>query len=99
MVIWTARARADLKSIHEYIAKDAPLNARSVVQDIKQKADTLTDFPLIGKKISEIDHDDLRETAIHSWRIIYHLRHNRIFVITIVHKRQILDASDLHETL
>lgn len=25
MVIWTARARADLKAIHDYIAKDAPL--------------------------------------------------------------------------
>ena len=41
MVTWTARARADLKSIHAYIAKDAPLNARKVIQDIKQKADTL----------------------------------------------------------
>lgn len=69
------------------------------MQDIKQKADTLTDFPLIGKRLSEIEHDDLRETAIHSWRIIYHLRLNRIFVITIVHKRQILDAGGLHETL
>ncbi len=27
MVIWTPRARADLKAIHDYIADDSPQNA------------------------------------------------------------------------
>ena len=97
MVTWTARARADLKSIHTYIAKDAPLNARKVIQDIKQKADTLIDFPRLGKKLAEIEHDNLREIAVHSWRIIYHVNSKQIFVIAIVHKRRILDAGSIHE--
>ena len=28
------RARADLKAIHDYIAKDSPINAKAVVRDI-----------------------------------------------------------------
>jgi len=34
MVIWTPRARADLKAIHDHIYKDAPINARRVTQKI-----------------------------------------------------------------
>jgi len=34
MVIWSARARADLKAIHDYIAKDSPENAKRVVREM-----------------------------------------------------------------
>jgi toxin ParE1/3/4 len=49
MVIWTPRARADLKAIHDYIAEHAPLNAKTIVLEMVQKADTLAKFPLLGK--------------------------------------------------
>ena len=31
MVIWTPRARADLKAIYDYIADDSPLNAKKII--------------------------------------------------------------------
>ena len=95
MVIWTSRAHADLKDIHDYIAKDVPLNAKSVVWEIVRRADRLTEFPHIGKKVPEIDDPDVRETSAYSWRIIYRLRQDRIFVVTLVHKRRRLDADDI----
>ncbi|RLT92815.1 type II toxin-antitoxin system RelE/ParE family toxin [Ketobacter sp.] len=45
MVVWTPRARNDLKAIHDYIAQDAPINAQKVTRDILSKAAALTDLP------------------------------------------------------
>ena len=95
MVIWTSRARADLKAIHDHIVKDAPQNAKKITREIVQKANILLEFPQIGRKVPEVNDDDLREISLHPWRIIYHLRQGKIFVVTVVHKRRQIDADDL----
>jgi plasmid stabilization system protein ParE len=95
MVIWTARARADLKAIHDYIAKDAPLNAKTVVRELLRKADTLTDLPQLGRVVPELNDVQLREIPCYSWRILYHLRHGRIYIVTLVHKRRQLGAEEI----
>jgi pantothenate kinase len=38
MVIWTLRARADLKAMHDDIAKDSRRNARRVAHEIRRLA-------------------------------------------------------------
>jgi toxin ParE1/3/4 len=88
MVTWTARARADLKAIHDYIAKDSPQNAKRVVHEMRRKADTLEETPLVGRVVPELDDPDIREIPTYSWRLIYHLRERRVFVITVIHKRR-----------
>jgi toxin ParE1/3/4 len=49
VVIWTRSTRSDLKAIYDYIAKDAPLNAKAVAKEIARKADTLVNLPYLGK--------------------------------------------------
>jgi addiction module RelE/StbE family toxin len=95
LVIWTPRAHADLKAIHDHIAKDAPQNAKKITREMVQKAHLLMEVPQIGRKLPEVNDDDLREISLHPWRIIYHLRQGKIFVVTVVHKRRQLDADDL----
>lgn len=56
MVIWAARARADLKAIRDYIAKDSPLNAKRIVRDIHRKAEGLPETPLIERVVPELDN-------------------------------------------
>ena len=51
MVIWTQPAKTDLHSIHDFIAHDSRHYAKKVVQDIREKTDTLEQFPKRGKKI------------------------------------------------
>jgi addiction module RelE/StbE family toxin len=90
MVIWTPQARADLKAIYDYIAKDSTLNAKSVVKDIKIKVDALDNLPNIGKFIPEFQFDDLREIHIHSGRVFYQYRQPACYIIAVVHKRRSL---------
>jgi plasmid stabilization system protein ParE len=95
MVIWTPRARADLKAIHDHIAKDAPINAKRVTQRILDKAAALADFPGTHKGVPEAKVDDLHEVSVSAWRIIYHPRNNDIYIVTLVHKRQRLTEDQL----
>jgi plasmid stabilization system protein ParE len=98
MVIWTARARADLKAIHDYIAKDSSINAKRVVREMRRKAAGLAEAPLVGRVVPELDDPDIREIAAYSWRLIYHLREQCVFVLTVIHKRRQADAAEIAPT-
>ena len=95
MVIWTPRARADLKSIHDYIAKDSRQNAQKVAREILRKADTLAEPPRPGRQVSEVNDPNLREISAHSWRIVYHLSNDDVFIVALIHKRRRPGAEDL----
>ncbi|MCC7330595.1 MAG: type II toxin-antitoxin system RelE/ParE family toxin [Gammaproteobacteria bacterium] len=85
---WSQRARADLKAIHDYIAKDSPANAKAVVRDILERATMLPDTPRIGRRVPELDDPEIREVPAHSWRVIYQLRGDEVFIVTLVHRRR-----------
>ena len=95
MVIWTPRARADLKAIHDYIANDSPLNAKKIVQGMTNKAETLMNLPNLGKVTPEMQNLLIREISDYSWRIIYHQRQDNIFVLTVVHKSRQLVSDEI----
>lgn len=95
MVIWSHPAKADLRSIHDYIAKNSPFYAKKVVQDIREKTDVLNTNPKIGKKVAELNDDTIRELSKYSYRILYEISPQQIEILAIVHKRQDFKADDL----
>ena len=50
MVIWTEPAKADLRSIHDFIAPDSRYYAKKVTEDIVAKTGILDRLPRIGRK-------------------------------------------------
>jgi toxin ParE1/3/4 len=54
MVRWSKPAKADLKQIHDYIAKDSGFYARKVAQTIVEKTEELPPFPERGRIVPEI---------------------------------------------
>ena len=95
MVIWSLPAKADLRSIHDYIAKSSPFYAKKVVQDIREKTDVLNTNPKIGKKVAELNDDSIRELSKYSYRILYEIGSQQIEILAIVHKRQDFKADSL----
>ena len=88
MVRWSARARADLKAIHDYIGKDSPLNAKSVVRECLDRALTLHATPRIGRVVPGLSDPLIREVPVHSWRLVYQVRNDEVFVLALIHKRR-----------
>jgi plasmid stabilization system protein ParE len=95
MVIWTARACSDLKAIHDYIAKDSPINAKNVVREMHRKAAGLAETPHLGRVVPELEDPDIREIPAYSWRLIYQLREQRVFILTVIHKRRQPSAAEI----
>jgi len=88
MVIWSQPAKVDLHAIHDYIAHNSRYYAKKVTQDIREKTDILERFPKAGKKVPELDDEHVRELSLYSYRIIYEVREQGIFVLAVVHKRR-----------
>lgn len=95
MVIWSQPARSDLRSIHDFIAHDSRFYAKKVVQDIREKTDILEQLPRAGKKVPELNDDQVRELSLYSYRIIYEIKEQGIFVLAVAHKRRDLKAEDI----
>lgn len=88
MLHWSARASADLKVIHDRITKDSPRNAKTIVREIRVRADHIPATPRAGRVVPELGDPNIREIPVHSWRLIYQLRADQVFVLTLVHKRR-----------
>lgn len=92
MVIWTQPAKADLRNIHDFIACDSKFYAKKTIQDIIEKTDILEAHPFIGRAIPELNDKAIREIAHLSYRIIYQLLDEQIYILVIAHKRQNLKS-------
>ncbi|MEJ1334508.1 MAG: type II toxin-antitoxin system RelE/ParE family toxin [Candidatus Sedimenticola sp. (ex Thyasira tokunagai)] len=95
MVIWSEPAKADLRSIHDFIAHDSRHYAKKVTQDIREKTDVLEGLPKVGKKVPELNDDAVRELSLYSYRIIYEIKSQDVFVLAVVHRRRDLMAGDI----
>ena len=95
MVIWSEPAKADLRSIHDFIAHDSQHYAKKVTQDIREKTDVLDELPKVGKKVPELNDENVRELSLYSYRIIYEIKSQGVFVLAVMHKRRDLKAGDI----
>lgn len=88
MVKWTTAAKLDLKSIHDYIARDSKFYAQKVSQDIIEKTAILGKLPEIGRIVPELDNHNIRELFIHSYRLIYEVSPTDIMILALIHGRR-----------
>ena len=95
MVIWSEPARADLRSIHDFISHDSPWYAKQVVQDIRARAESAEQFPKAGRKVAELNDEQIREISVYSYRVIYDIRGRDMCVLGVIHKRRVLKAEYL----
>jgi len=96
VIIWSIPARKDLQLIHQYIAHDSKLYAKHVIRDITNKVEVLLELPRIGKMVAEIGEENVREISIYSYRIMYELIGEVIYIHGIIHKRRHFMPEDLH---
>jgi plasmid stabilization system protein ParE len=94
---WSARSRADLKAIHDYIRRDSPLNAKAVVREFLERASQLSATPRAGRIVPELGDATIREVPVYSWRLIYLVRRENVFVLTLIHKRRVPTLHQLRD--
>jgi plasmid stabilization system protein ParE len=89
-VVWTDRAKARLRQVHAYIARDQPMNADSAVDRLTQRVGQPAEHPRSGRVVKKYPRDDLRELIEAPYRIIYLILADRIDILMVRDSRRVL---------
>jgi toxin ParE1/3/4 len=86
-VIIAPSAQSDLADIVRYIAQHNSAAAARLGYELITRAESLTQFPEIGRTVPEFRRPDLREIICRSYRIIYRLKREgqRIEIVRFWH--------------
>lgn len=95
MVIWSDPAKADLRGIHDFIAHDSHYYAKKVTQEIVTRTDVLDELPRMGRIVPEFGNESIRELSQYSYRILYEIKEQNIFVLAVIHKRRDLQPEKI----
>jgi plasmid stabilization system protein ParE len=95
MVKWTVHARTQLHLIHDHIAQDSPLYAKRIVGEIVHKTIILEQTPKIGRKVSELNEEAVREIPVYNFCILYEIKEAHVDILAVIHKRQDLRTEQI----
>ena len=84
-VRFSARARADLQEIFDFIASDSEIFAERTIEKLIQITKNLSKFPESGRIIKHPVDFQLREWIYRNYRIAYRLCEGAVEIITIHH--------------
>jgi toxin ParE1/3/4 len=89
-VRWTQRARDDLRDIHDIIARDSPRADEALVERLLTATERLAAFPASGRFVPEFPALGYREIIVSSYRVLYRLADNAVWITAVVHGRRLL---------
>lgn len=89
---WSLRAKAELQRILHRIAADNPLAAEQWLLKIRERARLAGRSPSLGRKVPELDRDDVRDAVVGSYRMIYLIEGKTVVIQTIFEGHKLLDV-------
>ena len=89
-VAWSYVALGNLIEANKYISVENPEAARKVINDIYEAGNKIKAFPEKGRIVPELRRKNVREVFCYGHRIIYRIESKRIFVLTVLHMKQLL---------
>ena len=90
-VVWTEGALEDVEDIASYIEKDSYYYANSVINKIISITDKLSLFPYSGRKIPEENNENVREYFVYSYRVIYEISNDYVYILAVIHGKRMID--------
>ncbi len=91
-VSWSPEALDDVDDIAEYIGKDSPFYAQSMVEQFILASRNLKQFPMKGRLVPEFNDETYRESFVSSYRMIYRILDEEVQIIAIIHGARLLSS-------
>ena len=88
IIVWSTTARADLRALRKFIARDSVFQADRMVARIIERVERVSLRPGIGHPVHEYPEMPLREIHEPPYRIIYSCDGMTLQVIALVHFKQ-----------
>jgi toxin ParE1/3/4 len=92
---FSPRARTDLRRIASRIAIDNPKAALRWVQKLEQRARLAGRSPGLGRKVPEVDREDIREAIVGNYRIVYIVQAKTVDILTIFDGHRLMPDLDV----
>jgi toxin ParE1/3/4 len=82
---WVEAAVRDLAEAADFIARDSPFYAESLVREARAAARSLKSLATRSRIVPEVGSPEVRELFVKSYRLIYRVGPGAIDVIAFVH--------------
>jgi len=86
-------AKQDLKDIYNYIKRDSVYYAIKTKNEIENRIVELMYMPYLGSKLDNFDVFGFRGLIYKSYKIIYSIRSNKIYIHRILHSARLLSLN------
>jgi len=94
-VTWAESAIASVAEEAEYIARDSPSYAATLIAKAEKAANSLFQFPNRGRVVPEYSDEAIRELFVDRYRLIYRVRESTVLIAAFVHGSVPTDLSVL----
>ncbi len=84
-VVWAEPAWDDLAAAAEYIARDPENYAAAFVQEVKEAAESLSEFAERGQIVPEFRDPTIRELLVRPYRLVYAVSSSQVTIIAVIH--------------
>ena len=84
-IYWSEEASNDLEQIYDFISQNSIQYSIKTVKAIVERTYNLIKYPCLGRKIPEINDDNLREFIYKSYRIMYKIDSEVILILRVWH--------------
>lgn len=81
---WSEQAVFDIERLLSDIERTSPAFATVLGDEIRDSAEALRVFPLLGSVVPEYGREDIRERQVRSWRLLYRVEGEVIELLTFV---------------
>ena len=96
VLVWTESARRDLRAIRSYVSRDSKTYAKRLIDRIRRKAEGVLRLPRAAAIVPEWGRENVRETFVANYRVIYRIRDDFVEVLAVIHAARLLpDADDV----
>jgi plasmid stabilization system protein ParE len=94
-IVWTHEAREDLRAIHAFISRDSQIQALKQIDQIRLRVRWIAENPVRGHPVHELLESGCIEVHEGKYRIIHRIKGDEMSIVTVVHRRQMLDLDRL----
>ena len=94
-VDWTEQAQERLQEIEDFIAQHAPETAVRFVDRLIERGDRIGSLPNAGRRVPELDVNDIREILEGNYRIVYRIKPQRIDILTVFEGHRQFPIADI----
>lgn len=84
-ITWTEPALEDVKALRGWIGRDSKPLADRIVEKIFDAVEQAIPFPRIGRVVTEVDDESVRELLFRTFRIVYQTARDGVVVLGVLH--------------